>query len=426
MDPTSSGYISSCTLYDILGVDSDATAEDVRKAYRKLALKWHPDKQNQVSDVERQLALETFRQVSNAYEILSDDRERQWYDAKLRRLQKSSSSQIYSQTFPEDFPEISSVISSREYMNGCFTLEEYLPLFKKIASMERSHGHSCPDYQGCPVQVFYAEWGSFASSLDFSWINEPISRNLDRRMRRMIEQEHAKARRQARKEYNESIRTFTEFCKKRDPAYIEWYSLYQKSRIEQVKETVSKSQKREQRQNQEQRRENEEERIEVEFEDVSYDAWYCPACEKYFKSEGSFRSHEMSKKHIKNVEIMKHMLMLEEDFVHMDLHIDKNKRFIHDGVSIKSGKKKNRKKKEKGWKEKKEGHEETKTNNDKEDNDSLLAAKATTRRRRRKDKSKINTIKPPSLCCNVCNEEFPSRNQLFCHIKDTGHACQVS
>jgi len=418
MDATSSSYGSSCTLYDILGIEHDATVEDVRKAYRKLALKWHPDKQNQVSDADQQLALETFRQVSNAYEILSDERERQWYDAKLRRLQKSSSRQAYTQTVPEDFTDVSSVVLNKDYMNGYFTLEEYLPLFKKIASLES--GHSYPDYKACPVQVFYAEWGSFASSLDFSWIDEPISRNLDRRVRRMIEQEHAKARRQARKEYNESIRTLAEFCKRRDPAYTEWFSSYQKAKEEQIKESiVSKTQKKEQRQHQQQQQQEgiEEESFE---EDISHDVWYCPACEKYFKSEGSFSSHEKSKKHIKNVEIMKHTLMLEEDFVHMDLHTDDDTNNSND-ASLSSAKTNCRGKKERGHREKNK-EQDDKQNDNQGDRDNLPSK---TKRRRRRDKSSRNATNASLLCCNVCKEEFPSRNQLFRHIKETNHACQV-
>ena len=57
-------------LYQILGVNKDATKEEIRKAYLKLAIKYHPDK-NQTPE-----AKEKFQEISKAYEILSDDNKR--------------------------------------------------------------------------------------------------------------------------------------------------------------------------------------------------------------------------------------------------------------------------------------------------------------------------------------------------------------
>lgn len=62
-------------LYDILGVPPTATAAQIKKAYRVLALKHHPDK-NQANPE----AAERFKEVTSAYEILSDDEKRQMYD----------------------------------------------------------------------------------------------------------------------------------------------------------------------------------------------------------------------------------------------------------------------------------------------------------------------------------------------------------
>ena len=61
--------------YDILGIAKDASAEDIKKAYRKLALKYHPD-QNQGNDE----AEEKFKELSEAYSILSDEQEKAYYD----------------------------------------------------------------------------------------------------------------------------------------------------------------------------------------------------------------------------------------------------------------------------------------------------------------------------------------------------------
>ncbi|GAB5356959.1 hypothetical protein AAMO2058_000332900 [Amorphochlora amoebiformis] len=66
--------------YKILGVSQDASDRDLKKAYRKMALKWHPDK-NTGSESEAKEAEAKFKDVNEAYQILSDDQKRRRYDA---------------------------------------------------------------------------------------------------------------------------------------------------------------------------------------------------------------------------------------------------------------------------------------------------------------------------------------------------------
>ncbi len=61
--------------YKILGVEKNATAQEIKKAYRKLALKYHPDHNPGDKSAE-----EKFKQVSEAYEVLSNDEKRAKYD----------------------------------------------------------------------------------------------------------------------------------------------------------------------------------------------------------------------------------------------------------------------------------------------------------------------------------------------------------
>jgi DnaJ-class molecular chaperone len=63
--------------YQVLGVSRSASAEDVKKAYRRLALQWHPDRH---PAADREAAETTFKRISEAYEVLSDPEKRKRYD----------------------------------------------------------------------------------------------------------------------------------------------------------------------------------------------------------------------------------------------------------------------------------------------------------------------------------------------------------
>lgn len=67
----------STELYELLEVDSSASDTEIRKAYRKLALRYHPDK---ATEDDREEAEIKFKEISHAYEILSDEGKRQEYD----------------------------------------------------------------------------------------------------------------------------------------------------------------------------------------------------------------------------------------------------------------------------------------------------------------------------------------------------------
>ncbi len=61
--------------YEVLGVTKNASKDDIKKAFRTLAMKYHPDR-NKEPDAE-----EKFKEINEAYEVLSDDKKRQTYDA---------------------------------------------------------------------------------------------------------------------------------------------------------------------------------------------------------------------------------------------------------------------------------------------------------------------------------------------------------
>jgi len=61
--------------YDVLGVSKDASADDIKRAYRRMAMKYHPDKNPDDKDAEKK-----FKQCAEAYEVLSDPEKRNRYD----------------------------------------------------------------------------------------------------------------------------------------------------------------------------------------------------------------------------------------------------------------------------------------------------------------------------------------------------------
>ena len=64
--------------YEVLGVDKNASSNDIKKAYRKLAIKYHPDRNPGDSKAE-----EKFKEAAEAYSVLNDPEKRKQYDLSL-------------------------------------------------------------------------------------------------------------------------------------------------------------------------------------------------------------------------------------------------------------------------------------------------------------------------------------------------------
>ena len=67
--------INTMDYYKILGVNKDADENEIKKAYRKLAIKYHPDK-----NLGNKEAEEKFKEINEAYEVLKDPNKRKQYD----------------------------------------------------------------------------------------------------------------------------------------------------------------------------------------------------------------------------------------------------------------------------------------------------------------------------------------------------------
>ena len=83
--PKTFKYDKTVNYYKTLGVDELATNDEIKKAYRKLSLNYHPDKQTGKTQEEKDEAATIFMEIKNAYKLLSDDPTRRQYDFERDR-----------------------------------------------------------------------------------------------------------------------------------------------------------------------------------------------------------------------------------------------------------------------------------------------------------------------------------------------------
>ena len=104
--------------YKILGVSREATKEEIKNAYYRLALKYHPDKNKDVKVRKR------FREIVEAYSILSDDEKRRAYDMK-EKGGKISHEDIYKVSdFSDLFHDVDREIVFNDLFNHFFKSKE--------------------------------------------------------------------------------------------------------------------------------------------------------------------------------------------------------------------------------------------------------------------------------------------------------------
>jgi DnaJ homolog subfamily A member 5 len=222
--------------YAVLGVEKDADSATIKKAHRKMALKYHPDK-NLGDDT----SAEQFRLVQQAYECLSDSQERKWYDDHRDAILAGWSANNGSggSGGPDDASKFM-LFDVVPYMYaGCYSgyhnqqggfYQVYATVFQGIVNCERRNEELSLDFslptdfgdettEWSHVLHFYQAWESFGSALNFAWEDKynVMEDGLQRRIRRLMEEDNKKARRVAKKEYNTDIVALVHFCKRRDP-----------------------------------------------------------------------------------------------------------------------------------------------------------------------------------------------------------------
>ncbi|KAL3993963.1 DnaJ domain family protein [Acanthocheilonema viteae] len=322
--------------YDVLEINCDADDDTIKRSYRKLALKWHPDKNpNNVEECNRYFAL-----VQQAYDILSDPHERAWYDRHRESILKGGIDEHYEDNSLNLFPYFTSTCYSGFNNSDKNFYAVYRQVFDTIASEDYefldikpqaypSFGDENSTYDDV-VGPFYAFWGCFCTVRSFAWVDKYDIRNAtNRRVVRAMEKENKKLREANKRERNEEIRALVAFIRKRDPRVhahkkeLEEKRLEQERRIEEnrklkILEQLSQAgeykESEEVQQSQLENLREIEEALdaefggsnggsETEFHEKSH--FYCVFCEKAFKTEKAMSNHKRSKKHKDTVALLK-------------------------------------------------------------------------------------------------------------------------
>lgn len=338
--------------YELLGVERTATQEELKKAYRKKALELHPDRNH--GDTERTTAL--FAEIQSAYEVLSDDQERAWYDAHEGDILRGGSGEGASEDHYQGNMRVTTADDLSRMMgkfrgnvdftdspNGFFGFvretfeqlakeEEYAADYEDVDIPDYpTFGHKDDSYDGV-VRDFYSAWNGFATAKSFAWKDAyRLSDAPDRRTRRLMEKENQKFRDDGRREFNDAVRTLVAFVRKRDPRYTpSTLSDEQKAQAQRDARKAQAAKARAEKLAKLDQQAQElpswatarpEDELEDESEEeIEEEHFECVACNKTFKSERQYEAHEKSKKHQKAIQALKRKM--KKDNAHLGLDKD--------------------------------------------------------------------------------------------------------
>ncbi|KAK4694909.1 hypothetical protein P7C71_g2749, partial [Lecanoromycetidae sp. Uapishka_2] len=342
-----SGTVKTCS-YELLGVDRQATEDEIKKAYRKKALELHPDRN--YGNVEQ--TTKAFADVQSAYEILSDPQERAWYDSHrdaILRDEDDASGEHYEHnvriTTANDIMKIFMHFRGKLDFSDSSTgfYSKLADVFVTLAEEERvacewedldpvdypSFGHANDDYDDA-VKPFYAAWSGFATKKTFSWEDVyRLSDAPDRRVRRMMEKENKRLRGEGIREFNEAVQSLVGFVKKRDPRYKpNFQTEADRQKIMRDKAAAQAARSRaanlaKQAQQEEvpewmKSRELPETEISDDAEEGVKEQFECVVCKKSFKSEKQYEAHEKSRKHVRAVQHIQRQMQNEDQNLRLD------------------------------------------------------------------------------------------------------------
>ncbi|KFY03433.1 hypothetical protein O988_01486 [Pseudogymnoascus sp. VKM F-3808] len=343
---TGGPYVKTC-YYELLGVDRQASDDEIKKAYRRKALELHPDRN--YGDVEDSTRL--FAEVQSAYQILSDPQERAWYDSHRDAILRDSD--IGAGDHLEHDMRFTSatdltVLMGKFSPNMPFTnsLDGFYGRLQSVfEALSKEEDAACnwegidpidyPDFGTAEasydnvVKPFYVAWASFSTRKSFSWKDvHNYADAPDRRVRRLMEKENKRLRDEGIREFNDAVRSLVGFVRKRDPRYIpntQSEADRQKALRDAAAAQAARSRAmREAKLNEHvqpawaQTRYAEEEGTFSDSEESEEEVVECVTCNKIFKSEKQYEVHEKSKKHIKAVRELTRQMRKENKLFHLD------------------------------------------------------------------------------------------------------------
>jgi DnaJ family protein A protein 5 len=225
--------------YELLGVEKTASDQELKKVYKKLALKLHPDRN--FDNIDEATAL--FAKVQAAYDVLIDPQERAWYDSHglMKGIQESDDDENCAET-PDNVTTTNDLqayfdpliyYDTTDRPDSMFDVisklfhqlarEELVALYGTVEEQNfdlyPSFGDSTSDWNTV-TKKFYDAWLGFSTNKTFDWHDiYRVSEASDRKTKRSMENENQKARLSAKTEFNDTVRALAAFVKKRDPRY---------------------------------------------------------------------------------------------------------------------------------------------------------------------------------------------------------------
>ncbi|PHH66973.1 hypothetical protein CDD82_1506 [Ophiocordyceps australis] len=343
--------------YVLLGVDTQATDDDIKKAYRKKALELHPDRN--FGNIETATA--NFAEVQAAYDVLSDAHERAWYDSHRDAIlsgndvaDDSGVAPVFGGIRLTTTQDIISLVRSFDIKALSFSDDAYgffgiasrtfdhLDLEEKAAA-KFSHitcpqypafGSSTDDYNS-HVKQFYAVWAQFSTRKSFTWAEKHrLSDAPDRRVRRLLEKENKNLRDDAIRDFNDTVRFLVRYVRRRDPRCPD-NNQTDSQRQESLRGVTAAQAARARATN----RQNivtsnlpdwivspssYSDSSLTESDASTLELAECVVCSKKFKSDKQLEAHERSKKHLKLVQKLRRKLQKEGASLGLDFQFQEN------------------------------------------------------------------------------------------------------
>lgn len=297
--------------YELLGVAEGATEEELKRAYRKAAMKWHPDR-NHGNEVE---ATRVFQLIEHAYSILSDSQERAWYDDHRNFNYDEQGEMVATNVDIYGLFKAGAYHGFEDDSRGFYNV--FGKAFADLAAEEKlvapKFGWSNTPYE--EVEKFYAFWTCFKTTRSFAFEDMYQLRDAPNAWyRRQMDKENKNLRQKAMKEFIAAVREMALYAKKRDPRVT--------AEVKRREEIQQRRKEEDERKREEKRRRDAEEIERLtrehakprEFSEESllylneFDKdkdddpeWFCDYCGRIVDNANVFKTHCATKKHKKMV-----------------------------------------------------------------------------------------------------------------------------